>query len=60
MAESDPSTISGNPVIWKSGLVWSFISFSIHEPDGYIRASWSSVHWAWAWVNCVPPPPGFM
>src|SRR6476469_6654161 len=54
------TVISAVPVILKSALVVSFISFSIQEPDGYSRASWLLLHWAWAAVNWVPAPPGFM
>ena len=44
--ESAVTVISGTPVILKSALVVSFISFSIQEPDGYSRASWLLLHWA--------------
>ena len=60
IAESAVTVISDMPVILKSGLVASFISFSIQEPDGYSRASWSLLHCACAAVNWVPAPPGFM
>ena len=60
IAESAVTAHVGTPFIWKFSAVWSFISFSIHEPDGYMIASWARLHCACAWVNCVPPPPGCM
>src|SRR5487761_2292499 len=68
VAWSDPAGIFGDavtvnslhPVIWKSAFVCDFISFSIQPPDGYRRASWVLDHCAWAAVNWVPEPPGFI
>src|SRR5690606_11546714 len=33
-AEESSTTNAGTPIIWKSSAVLSFISFSIHEPEG--------------------------
>ncbi len=57
-AESADTVGMGAPVIWKSSAVWSIISFSIQDPDGYSSADWSLLHCAWAAVKTVPDPPG--
>ena len=38
IAASAVSANAGTPFIAKPSAVWSFISFSIHEPDGYSSA----------------------